>query len=46
MRNRLKQAYRGFYLRPAYGRTMARKLRHPGSFLNLVRFGWGYLKTL
>jgi anaerobic magnesium-protoporphyrin IX monomethyl ester cyclase len=46
MRARIRKAYRSFYLRPRYAWTMARKLRHPASFLNLVRFGWGYLKSL
>jgi radical SAM superfamily enzyme YgiQ (UPF0313 family) len=46
MRARIRRAYRAFYFRPRYAWTMARKLRHPASFLNLVRFGWGYLKSL
>ena len=46
MRARIRRAYRSFYLRPRYAFTLFRKLRRPASFLNLVRFGWGYLKTL
>jgi anaerobic magnesium-protoporphyrin IX monomethyl ester cyclase len=46
MRALIRQAYRAFYLRPRYAFTLIRKLRRPASFLNLVRFGWGYLKSL
>jgi anaerobic magnesium-protoporphyrin IX monomethyl ester cyclase len=46
MRTLIRQAYRAFYLRPRYAFTLIRKLRRPASFLNLVRFGWGYLKSL
>ncbi len=46
MRARLRRAYRSFYFRPRYAWTMVRKLRRPASFLNLVRFGWSYFKSL
>jgi radical SAM superfamily enzyme YgiQ (UPF0313 family) len=39
----LRDAYREFYVRPAYAAVFLRKALKPAEFIRLVQFGFGYI---
>jgi anaerobic magnesium-protoporphyrin IX monomethyl ester cyclase len=42
----IRSAYRGFYLRPRYLLVLLKRARRPAEFARLLRFGWGYFRRL